>query len=386
MSKRDFYEILGVAKTASEDEIKTAYRKLAVKYHPDKNPGSKEAEEKFREATESYEILKDPKKRAQYDQYGHAAFDNKGGGGYGQGFGGFSNFDLSDALRAFMNDFGGDSVFSDLFGFGGGGGRRGSRRSGGMKGSDLQVRIPLTLQEINDGVTKTIKVRRKESCATCKGSGSKSGQKTSCSQCGGNGRVQRVANSFFGQVVQESVCPACGGEGAVVKDPCPACGGSGRNSTETTISVDIPAGVAEGNYIPMQGKGDAGLHGGQSGDLIVLIEEKEDEFFKRHGIDVVCEVDISFSEAALGSAKTIPTLNGKVSLKVPAGTQSEKIFRLRGKGLPALHRSEHGDQLVRIHVKTPEKLTKEERELFEKLSGFEQKPKGVFDRARDMFA
>jgi molecular chaperone DnaJ len=296
---------------------------------------------------------------------------------------------MSDALRAFMNDFGGESIFSDLFGFEGGRGqRRGSRRGGGgggMKGSDLQVRIPLTIQEINDGVSKTLKVRRKDTCPACKGSGSKSGQKTSCGQCGGRGRVQRVANSFFGQVVQESICPACSGEGNVVKDPCHECGGSGRFSTETTISVDIPAGVAEGNYIPVQGKGDAGLHGGPSGDLIVLIEEKEDEFFKRHGIDVVCEVDISFSEAALGSAKTIPTLNGKVSLKIPAGTQSGKIFRLRQKGLPALHSSERGDQLIKVNVKTPEKLSREERELFEKLVELETKPKNVFERARDMF-
>jgi molecular chaperone DnaJ len=382
MAKRDYYEVLGVSKTASENEIKTAYRKLAIKYHPDKNPGDKEAEEKFREATEAYEILKDQKKRAQYDQFGHAAFDTSSG--FGQGFSGFGGFDISDALRAFMNDFGGDSFFSDLFGFGGGRGRRGARRTG-TRGNDLQVRIPLTLQEINTGVKKTIKVRRKEGCDTCNGTGSKSGAKTSCTQCGGSGRMQRVSNSFFGQVIQESVCPACSGQGTVVKDPCSKCGGSGRYTTETTISVDIPAGAREGNYIPMPGKGDAGLNGGPPGDLIVLIQEKEDEFFKVHGIDILCEVDITFSEAALGTAKTIPTLDGKVSLKIPAGTQSEKIFRLRGKGIPALHRGEHGDQLVKVHVTTPEKISREERELFEKLSAFEQKPKNIFRRARDLF-
>jgi molecular chaperone DnaJ len=381
-NKRDYYEVLGVAKGASDDEIKKSYRKLAIKYHPDKNPGNKEAEEKFREATEAYEILKDPKKRSQYDQFGHAAFDTSGGFG---GYGGFGGFDLSDALRAFMNDFGGDSFFSDLFGFGGRS-RRASRRSGGMRGNDLQVRIPLTLQEINDGVKKTIKVRRKEGCSECNATGSKSGKKTTCTQCSGSGRVQRVANSFFGQVIQETACPACRGEGAIVKDPCQKCGGSGRYTTETTVSVDIPAGVAEGNYIPLPGKGDAGLNGGPAGDLIVLIQEKGDEFFERHGIDVVCEIDIAFSEAALGTAKTIPTLNGKVSLKIPSGTQSEKIFRLRGKGLPALHRSERGDQLVRVHVRTPEKLSREERELYEKLAEVEKKPKSVFERARDMFS
>jgi molecular chaperone DnaJ len=385
MAKRDYYEVLGVGKTASDEEIKKAYRKLAMQYHPDKNPGSKEAEEKFREATEAYEILKDSQKRAKYDQFGHSAFEQGGGfGGYGGGFG--QGFDISDALRAFMNDFGGDSFFSDLFGFGGGrGGRRGGRREGGMRGNDLQVHIPLTLEEIYTGVKKTIKVRRKERCETCGGSGSKSGKKTTCSKCNGAGRVQHIANSFFGQVIQESVCPTCQGEGVVVTDPCATCGGSGRQTTETTVAVDIPAGVAEGNYIPIQGKGDAGLKGGPAGDLIVLIQEKEDEFFQRHGIDIVCEIDITFSEAALGAAKTVAALGGKVSLKIPPGTQSEKIFRLRGKGLPALHREERGDQLVKIHVRTPEKLGREERELFEKLAAVEQKPKGVFERARDMF-
>jgi molecular chaperone DnaJ len=285
-----------------------------------------------------------------------------------------------------MNDFGGDSFFSDIFGFGAGRGRRSSRRGGGMRGNDLQVRIPLTLQEINDGVKKTIKVKRKEHCDDCSGTGSKSGRKATCSQCGGSGRVQRVSNSFFGQMIQESVCPACQGHGTVVKDPCQRCGGEGRLPTETTVAVDIPPGVAEGNYIPVPGKGDAGLYGGSAGDLIVLIQEKEDEFFERHGIDVVCSIDIAFSEAALGASKTIPTLNGKVSLKIPAGTQSEKIFRLRGKGFPALHRSEHGDQLVRVHVRTPDRLSREERELFEKLRETEQMPRNIFDRARDMFA
>ena len=383
MAKRDYYEILGVSKTAGEDEIKKAYRKLAVKFHPDKNPGSKEAEEKFREATEAYEILKDSIKRSQYDQFGHAAFQSGGGFGGFSGFGG--GFDISDALRAFMNDFGGDSIFSDLFGTGGRG-RRSSRRGGGIRGNDLQIRLPLTLQEINDGVKKTLKVRHKDRCPDCKGTGSRSGQRTTCPQCKGSGRLQRVANSFFGQVVQESACPACQGEGTIVNDPCLKCGGSGRQSTETTVSVDIPPGVAEGNYIPMSGKGDAGLNGGPAGDLIVLIQEKKDEFFERHGIDVICEMDITFSEAALGAAKTVPTLNGKVSLKIPPGTQSEKIFRLRGKGLPALHRSERGDQLVRVHVRTPEKLSREQREVFEKLAGMENMPKNVCERTRDIFS
>jgi molecular chaperone DnaJ len=382
MAKRDYYEVLGLSKDAAEADIKKAYRKLAVKYHPDKNPGDKSAEEKFREATEAYEVLKDSEKRSKYDQFGHAAFDSASGGFGGYGFGGF---DLSDALRAFMNDFGGDSLFGDFFSFGSSGGR-GRRRSGGVRGNDLQIRLKLTLKEISKGVTKKIKVRRKQKCDECSGTGSKSGKKIECTQCGGAGRVRRVTSSLFGQVVQETVCPACHGEGSVVKDPCGKCGGSGRKTGETTVSVDIPAGVAEGNYISVPGQGDVGLAGGPPGDLIVIITEENDDFFERHGIDVFCTVEISFSEAALGTAKTIPSIDGKVSLKIPAGTQSEKIFRLRGKGLPVVHGHHSGDQLVKVHVNTPAKLNREQRELFEKIGELEKKPKNVFDRATDMFS
>ncbi|MBN1578539.1 MAG: molecular chaperone DnaJ [Chitinispirillaceae bacterium] len=368
MTKTDFYEVLGVGKNATEDDIKKAYRKLAIKYHPDKNPGDKTAEEKFREATEAYEILKDPHKRAKYDQFGHAAFEH---GGFGGGFSGFGGFDLSDALRAFMNDFGNESIFSDLFGFGGGRSRRGGR-GGGMRGNDLQVRLPLTLEEIAEGTKKTLKVRRKERCSSCGGSGSKSGKRNSCSKCGGSGRVRQIANSFFGQVIQESICPACRGEGSVAADACSSCGGSGLQQDETTIAVDIPAGVSEGNYINVPQKGDSGPYGGPAGDLIVIIQEKEHGFFQRHGIDLSCEEAITFSEAALGTQKLVDTIDGKVNLKIPAGTQSEKIFRLKGKGLPALHRRERGDLLVRIHVKTPERLSHTQREIFEKLAETEK--------------
>lgn len=381
MSKRDYYEVLGVSKNADENEIKKAYRKLAVKYHPDKNPGNNEAAEKFREATEAYEILKDSKKRSQYDQFGHAAFQSgaeAGSSGFGAG-----GFDLSDALRAFMGDFGGDSIFGDLFGFGGGRGTR-MRRSG-MRGNDLQVHLRLTLEEIYSGVLKKLKVRRKSSCNECNGTGSRTGNKSTCPQCGGSGRVRQVSRSLFGQIVQETMCPVCHGEGSVVKDPCGKCGGSGRKTTETIVNVDIPAGVAEGNYINVRDKGDAGLKGGSTGDLIVLIQEEEHEFFERHGIDVLCTVAIGFSEAVLGGAKTIPTLDGKVSLKIPAGTQSEKIFRLRNKGLPVLRSSQRGDQLVKIHVHTPEKLSYELRRLFEQISELEKKPKNIFEKARNVF-
>jgi molecular chaperone DnaJ len=388
MAKRDYYEVLGVGKSATEEDLKKAYRKLAMQYHPDKNPGSKDAEEKFREATEAYEILKDTNKRAQYDQFGHSAFGQGGmPGGGGGGFGGGAGFDISDALRAFMNDFGGDSVFSDLFGMGGGRrsrGRRGS--SGGARGNDLQVHIKLKLSEINSGVTKTLKIKRKDACTECKGTGSRSGKKTACSHCNGAGRVRHVSNSFFGQLVQESVCPACNGEGAIASDPCKACGGTGRQPSETTVSIDIPAGVSEGNYISVPGKGDAGISGGQAGDLIVLIQEEKDEFFERHGVDVVCEMNISFSEAAMGASRTVPTIDGKVSLKIPPGTQSENIFRLRGKGLPVLHGSQKGDQLVKVHVHTPDKISREERELFEKLAEHEKKSKSGFDKIREFFS
>jgi molecular chaperone DnaJ len=367
MAKTDFYELLGVEKNASEDDIKKAYRKLAVKYHPDKNPGDKSAEEKFREATQAYEVLKDPKKRSTYDQFGHAAFENGGGGagGYGGGFGGgFGGFDISDALRAFMNDFSGDSIFSDLFG-----GRSSSRRGGGgSRGSDLQVRLPLTLEEISTGTKKTLKVKRKERCGTCGGSGSKSGKRNTCPKCNGAGRVRHVANSFFGQVIQESVCPSCRGEGAVVADMCNTCSGTGLEATETTVTVDIPAGVSEGNYLSVPEKGDSGRNGGPSGDLIVLIQEKEHDIFQRHGIDLSCDLDITFSEAALGTSKMVQTIDAKVNLKIPQGTQSEKIFRLKGKGLPSLHEREQGDLLVRVHVKTPEKLSKDAKHLLEKLA------------------
>lgn len=387
MAKRDYYEVLGLQKGASEDEIKKAYRKLAVKYHPDKNPGDKEAEDKFREATEAYEVLKDSQKRAQYDQFGHAAFES-GAGGFGGGYGGFGGgfggMDLQDALRAFMNDFGGDSFFSDLFG---GGGRRSRRRpGGGIRGNDLQVRLKLTLEEINEGVTKTLKIKREERCEVCNGTGSKDGKRSTCNACHGTGRIQRVANSFFGQIIQESVCPSCSGTGTIVTDPCSSCGGAGRKPEQTQVKVEIPAGVSEGNYLTLPGKGDAGSQGGESGDLIVLIQEQKHDFFERHGIDIYCEIPVTFSEAALGCSKTVPTLEGKVNLKVPSGTQSEKIFRLRGKGLPMLRQNQRGDQLVKVHVQTPEKLSREEKELFEKLAELEKKsPSGVFERARSFF-
>ena len=381
MSKRDYYEVLGVSKDASESEIKKAYRKLAVKYHPDKNQGDEEAAEKFREATEAYEVLKDSEKRKQYDQFGHAAFDQNGGfGGYGGGFGGF---DLNDALKSFMGDFGGDSFFGDIFG---GGGRRRRGPQQGTPGKDLQIKLPLTYKEIHDGCKKTLKVRHKVKCDTCNGTGSKSKNPSTCSHCGGSGRVRKVANSIFGQVMQEAVCPACQGEGKVVTDPCNDCGGSGRKIASDTVTVEIPAGVAEGNYITVAGKGDAGLHGGRTGDLHVIIVEKEHEIFERHGIDLVTEMEITFSEAALGTSKIIETFDGKINLKITPGTQSGKILKVPKRGFPVLNNPHRkGDLLVKVHVVTPTHLSKEEKELFEKLSKIEKKPKNIFEKVKGMF-
>ena len=384
-AKRDYYEVLGVSKNASEDEIKKAYRKLAFKYHPDKNKGDKAAEEKFKEASEAYEILSDAKKRKTFDQYGHTGLN----GAFGQG-----DFNMNDFFRHHQTDlgdvfsqiFGGGSIFEDFFDFGGTSRRGGRQRA--QRGNDLQIRLKLTIEEIAKGTPKKIKVKRKDVCNSCGGTGARTGSMKTCSSCAGRGQVRQVSHSLFGQVVNVTTCPQCNGTGTVVSDPCRSCGGDGRATSETTISVDIPAGVSEGNYIPIHGKGDVGPNNGPAGDLIVIITEQKDKFFERHGIDLVCEVPITFSQAALGDTITIKTIEGKVNLRIPAGTQSEKIFRLRGKGLPELHSSKTGDQLVRIRVETPEKLTKEMKEVFESLKKIEKSPssKGLFEKARGMFS
>ncbi|OGJ86024.1 MAG: molecular chaperone DnaJ [Candidatus Raymondbacteria bacterium RifOxyA12_full_50_37] len=366
--KRDYYEVLGVGKDADTESIKNAYRKLAIKYHPDKNKGDKSAEERFKEATEAYEVLKDPDKRKKYDQFGHAAF-GAGHGGWGGGFaGGADGFDISDALRAFMNDFGGDSFFSDFFG---GSRRRGGRGGGSNRGSDLQVTVHLTLEEINTGTSKKIKYKKREHCSHCGGKGG-SGART-CSTCGGSGQVRRVTQSLFGQMVNVGACSACNGTGEVISNKCSECGGDGLLRTESTISVKIPAGVAEGNYIPLRGQGDAGARGGQAGDLIVIIEEIPHEFFERHGQDLVCELEISMPQAALGDEIVLDTLDGKIKLTIAAGTESESVLRMREKGLPEVNNNRYrGDILVKIHVGTPKRLSSEERDLYRKLKEINQ--------------
>ena len=380
MAKRDFYEVLGVGRGATEDEIKKAYRKIAFQHHPDRNPGDKSAEQKFKEATEAYEVLRDTEKRARYDQFGHAAATGAGPQSVD-----FSGFDLADALRAFMRDFGGDSGggFEDLFGAGHGGGARVTR------GDDLQVRLKLSLEEIASGVEKKIRVKHLRPCATCAGKGG-SGEIV-CPQCQGRGQVRRVQQSVFGQFVNVSTCPQCGGEGRTVKERCKTCGGDGRVSESDTIAVKVPPGVAQGNFIPLRGMGDVGPRNGPAGDLIVLIEEKPHPVFDRHGDDLHLDLPVSFAVMALGGKIQVPTLDGPaVEQSVPAGTQTGHILRLRGKGLPAL-RGSRGHLLARLVVWVPTKLSAEERRLAEQLGHGEglrppQPSKSVFERVRDAFA
>lgn len=380
-NKRDYYDVLGVSKEATEDEIKKAYRKLAVRYHPDKNPNDPEAAERFREATEAYEILKDENKRKQYNQFGHSAFEGgMGDGGFGGGFGGM---DLSDALKAFMGDFAGDSFFGDIFGS-----SRTGRKSQGVvnQGKNIQIKLPLSLKEMHDGVSKTIKIHHKVTCTQCSGSGSKNKKLENCTQCNGSGRSRRVMQSIFGQMVQETVCPYCSGTGKIVKDPCNSCSGTGVVLGEDKVEVKIPAGVSEGNYITINDKGDKGVNNGTSGDLIVLVTEKDDSIFTRHGIDLITEMEISFSEAALGCERTIETFSDKIKIKVPAGTQCNKIIKIAGRGMPVLHNERSkGDILIKIRIKTPESLSKEEKRLFEELQKLEQKPKNFFQKFKNNF-
>ena len=371
MTKRDYYEVLGINRGASTEEIKKAYRKLALQFHPDRNPGSKEAEEQFKEATEAYEVLRDKEKRARYDQFGHAGISGAGAEAWG-GFPG--GFDLSDALRAFMRDFGGFGGFEDLFG-------TTSRRRRGprvIRGNDLQVKLRLSLQEVSHGAKKRIKVTKMNTCSRCNGSGAKSGSsRETCSTCRGTGELRQVSRSLFGQFVNITTCPSCNGQGTVIKEACPLCKGEGRVKGSKSVEVMIPAGVATGNYITLEGQGDIGPRGGLPGDLIILIEELEDEIFERHGYDILCDLPVSFSQLALGAKIEIPTLDGKAALKIPPGTHSHKVFRLKGKGIPHIHSSARGDQLVRLIAWTPQNLSKEEREIFDQLEErIKNKPPG----------
>jgi len=360
MARRDYYEVLGVNRNASPEEIKRAYRKLAMKYHPDRNPGSKEAEARFKEAAEAYEVLSDGQKKSTYDQFGYDGLQ----GAFSRGGFQWSDFthfaDFEDILGKLFSE----SIFGDLFGT-----RTTRRRAASRQGAHLQVRLKLSLAEIAKGVEKKLRIRRLEMCDACGGTGAagRDSVKT-CATCQGTGEIRRVSRSFFGQFVNVTTCTVCGGSGQVIAQPCPKCGGEGRVRGSTTISVKIPSGVRDGNYIPIRSRGNVGLRGGPPGDVIVYIVEKEDEYFTRRDDDIICEMPISFSQAALGDEVEVPTLDGQVSIRVPPGTQSGKVFRLKGKGIPHLRGYGVGDELVRIVVWTPTKLSQEARRLFTELA------------------
>lgn len=384
MAKRDYYEVLGVDKNADDGTLKKAYRKLAMKYHPDRNPDDKAAEEKFKEAAEAYEVLSDPDKRARYDRFGHAGVDGQAG------FGGAGGMTMEDIFSQFGDMFGGDGgAFGGGF-FGGGGARRQAR---GERGSNLRIKVPLTLEEIAKGVTKKIKVKRQVVCDTCDGSGAKDKSSVeTCRTCAGSGVVRQVRSTFLGQMATTTTCPTCSGTGKQIKATCGKCRGEGRTYESDTIEVPIPAGVEEGIQLSMRGKGNAGRRGGPAGDLLINIEEKPHEFLQRDGQKVVYDLFLNFADAALGTSVEVPTIDGKVRIKVPAGTQSGKIFRLRDKGLPMVQGRGRGDQLIHVNVWTPKKVSKEETALLEKLRGMENfKPpmkkgeKGFFERMKEYF-
>ncbi len=381
MSKRDYYEVLGVSKNATPEEIKKAYRQQALKWHPDKNPGNKDAEEKFKEAAEAYEVLSDADKKARYDQFGHAGLGNSGAGGFGSG-----GMNVEDIFAHF-----GD-IFSD-FGFGGFGSSSRGRQPQVNRGTNLRVKVKLTIEEVVKGAEKKIKVNKYVPCESCHGTGAAHGSSFStCSTCNGRGQVSRVTHTFLGQMQTTSTCPACGGEGKIITNKCTSCYGEGIVKGEEVIKINIPAGVQQGMQLSMSGKGNAARRGGINGDLLIMIEESEHPELIRDGNDLIYNLFISVPEASLGAAVEIPTIDGKVKVKIDPGTQSGKILRLRGKGVPDLNGYGKGDLLVRINVWIPRSLSKEEKKILEDLSrsdNFAPKPssseKTAFRRMKEMF-
>jgi molecular chaperone DnaJ len=378
---RDYYDILGVARNADSDAIKRAYRKLALQYHPDRNGGSKEAEEHFKEATEAYEVLRDPQKRAAYDRYGHAGVKAGAGGGHG-------GFDFADALEIFMRDFGGFGL-DDLFG-----GRQ-SRRGGARRGQDVRVDVTLTLEEVASGVRRTVEVPVQEACAACGGSGAEPGAGAqTCPTCGGAGELRRVQRSMLGQMMTVSPCPTCSGEGRVIDAVCATCRGRGQQKAVREIEVDIPAGISTGDYITLRGRGSVGARGGPAGDVLVVLTVEEDPRFVREGGDLIYTLPITFTQAALGAEIEVPTISGTAKLRVPAGTQSGRLLRMRERGLPQLRGGRRGDLIVRIVVWTPTDLTAEQAKLFKRLAEIEGRPpaesqgenRGFWSKVKEAFS
>jgi len=371
----DFYHTLGVARGASDAEIKTAYRKLAMTYHPDRNNGAKEAEEKFKAITEAYDVLRDPDKRALYDRYGEA--------GLRGGAAGFHHVDLSEALSIFMRDLGGLGGFGDLFGAATGRGSTGPRT-----GSDIKIAMPMTLVEVASGAEKTVTVKLLEPCDRCEGRGAEPGSSpTKCTTCNGTGEVRRAQRSFFGQVISVAPCPSCAGEGSVVAAPCKKCRGEGRLRGEKQIAVRIPAGVATGQYMTMRGVGNVGPRGGPRGDILVVFEVEEDPRFERDGEDLYTEVLVTYPQLALGANVDVPMVTGSVNLQVPAGTQSGQVFNLRGRGLPRINSSTTGDLHVRLQLWTPDNLSEEEQTIINRLAEVQTipapRPKGLWSKIRE---
>lgn len=381
MAQRDYYEVLGVAKSASAEEIKSAYRKLAMKYHPDRNPDDANAETLFKEAAQAYDVLSDPNKRARYDQYGEAGLG-------GQPYGNYTN--VNDIFSAFGDIFG-QSMFGDMFG---GGQRSRGPRSRKEPGADLRVRLTLTLEEIATGVDKTIKIRHYRTCSTCSGSGagSDSGYST-CTACSGSGEVRQVSRSVFGQFINIAPCAQCSGSGEILRDRCKSCEGEGRVEGESSVKVTIPAGVRTGNYLSVTGKGHAGRRGGEAGDAIVVMEEIEHDLFERHEDDVIMHMTIDVPTASLGGTLTVPTLEGEAELDVEPGTQPGSTLRLKGKGIPHLNSRGRGDQLIEINVHIPTKLTSDERKVMESLRNAknftppdQRTSSGFFSKVKEAFS
>ncbi|MEE2898836.1 MAG: molecular chaperone DnaJ [Gemmatimonadota bacterium] len=381
----DYYKLLGVSRDAGDEQIKKAYRKLALEYHPDRNQGSKEAEERFKEVTQAYEVLRDSDKRATYDRYGEQGLKGRAGQG------GMGGFDFSDPIEVFMRDFGGFSGLEDLFGMSG---ARGHRTTS-TKSQTVRIRLPLTLPEVAHGVTKTLRVALLDECPSCEGSGALKGTApAACGQCGGTGEERHVQRSAFGQFVSVQPCRSCLGEGRVIEHPCETCRGDGRARRETEIEVEVPAGVTSENFLTLRGRGSVGARGGARGDLVVLLEVETDPRFVRDGSDLIHELPITFGQAALGAEIEVPTIEGTARVTVPAGIQSDDVLRLKGLGLPELNGHHRGDQLLKVLVWTPDELTPEQEEAMRRLHDIESPAperirrrahKGFWSRVKEAF-